>query len=150
MYLRVNIPNIHNNINDISSFQAGLNVLFSSTGFYFKSKVIKGSHKGEKYVSLIFGHFLPKCTFLRLWHFFLALWLSSQVNFSVAVHIYKIHVFDEVFFLLLSECLWSPNFSGCEELSHMNMHDISAEWFCGVTWQIKYISQPAEDISTPH
>ena len=35
----------------------------------------------------------------------------------------------------------------CEKLSPINIHDISTEWFCGVTWQIKYISQPAEDVS---
>ena len=46
-YPRINIPNIYNNIIDISSFQTGLNVIFNSTGFYFKSKVIEGSHKGK-------------------------------------------------------------------------------------------------------
>ena len=25
-----------------------------------------------------------------------------------------------------------------------------AEWSCGVVWQIKYISLPAENVSTPH
>ena len=39
-YLRINKPNIHNNIIGISSFQNGLNDRFSSTGFLFKSKVI--------------------------------------------------------------------------------------------------------------
>ena len=29
------------------------------------------------------------------------------------------------------------------------LYDISAEWSCGVTWQIKYISPPVEDVSTP-
>ena len=48
LYLKINKPNIHNNIIDISSFQNGLNILFSSTGFYFKSKVLEGSHKGKK------------------------------------------------------------------------------------------------------
>ena len=47
-YLKINKPNIHNNIIDTSSFQNGLNILFSSTGFYFKSKVLEGSHKGKK------------------------------------------------------------------------------------------------------
>ena len=46
-YPRINIPKIHNKIIDISSFQTGLNVLFSLNSFYFKSKVIEGSHKGE-------------------------------------------------------------------------------------------------------
>ena len=53
---------MHNNIIDISSFQTGLNVLFSSTGFYFKSKVIEGSHKGEN----MFFKFLRTGKFLRL------------------------------------------------------------------------------------
>ena len=35
----------HNNIIDISSFENGLNI-FSSTGFYLKSKVIEGNHDG--------------------------------------------------------------------------------------------------------
>ena len=44
---------------------------------------------------LIFGNFFSECTFLRLSHFFLASCLFNQLNFSVVVHIYKIHVFDE-------------------------------------------------------
>ena len=43
-YPKINKSNIHNNITDISSFQNGLNDLFTSTGFYLKSKVIEGSH----------------------------------------------------------------------------------------------------------
>ena len=35
-----------------------------------------------------------------------------------------------------------------KELSFINMHDIPTEWSCWVTWQIKYISPPAEDVST--
>ena len=43
----MNKPNIHNNvIGGISSFQNEFNDLFSATGFYLKSKVIEGSHKG--------------------------------------------------------------------------------------------------------
>ena len=30
----------------------------------------------------------------------------------------------------------------CEELSPINMHDISTEWSCRGTWQIKHISPP--------
>ena len=47
-YPRINKPNMHNNITGISSFQNGFNDLFSSTGFYFKSQVIEGSHEGKK------------------------------------------------------------------------------------------------------
>ena len=46
-YQEINKPNIHNNIIDISSFHNGLNDLSSSTGFYLKSKLIEGSHKGK-------------------------------------------------------------------------------------------------------
>ena len=34
-------------IGGITSFQNGLNDLFNASGFYFKSKVIEGSHRGE-------------------------------------------------------------------------------------------------------
>ena len=44
-YPAINKPNVHNNIVGISSFQNGLNDLFSAAGFYFKSKVIEGSHE---------------------------------------------------------------------------------------------------------
>ena len=43
------MPNIRNNIFDILSFETGLNVLFTSTGFYFKSKVIEDNQKGKIY-----------------------------------------------------------------------------------------------------
>ena len=50
-YKRMNKPNKHNNIiGSISSSQNGLNALFSSTSFYFKSKIIEGSHKGKNNV----------------------------------------------------------------------------------------------------
>ena len=56
----MNKPNIHNNIiGDISSFQNEFNDLFSSTGLYFKSKVIESSRKGGnnvfKYLSTFFN-----------------------------------------------------------------------------------------------
>ena len=66
-----NKPNIHNNIIDISSFQNGINDLLSSTGFYLNWEwSYKGSQRKRSF--LIFGGFFSKCTFLRLWHFFLA------------------------------------------------------------------------------
>ena len=63
-YSEINKRNIYNNTIDISSFQNGLNNLFSKTGFYLKSKVIEGSHKAKNVVS-VFGHFFSKCTYLR-------------------------------------------------------------------------------------
>ena len=35
-------------------------------------------------------------------------------------------------------------------ISKKYMHDISKKWSCEVMWQIKYLSLPAEDVSTPH
>ena len=54
-YQRMNKTNI--DIGNISSFQNGLNDILSSTGFYFNSKVIEGSHKRKKIGFSIFGHF---------------------------------------------------------------------------------------------
>ena len=63
----------------------------------------------------------------------------------------RFHVFNEANFLLTIKMPIVTKLirvvTCCEELSLINMHDISTEWFCGVTWQIKYISQPAEDVS---
>ena len=44
-YLRMSKPTIHNNIIGISSFQNGINNFFSSTSFYFKSKLGEGKGK---------------------------------------------------------------------------------------------------------
>ena len=126
-YPEINKPNIHNNIIDISSFQNGLNDPFSSTGFYFKSKVIEGSYKG----------ILLKMYIFEVVPFFLASWLSIQLNFSVVVHIYKILVFDETFFLLTIKMPMIIKIfrvvTCCKELSPIYMHDISTKWSCWVT-----------------
>ena len=152
-FLSRNRPNIHNNINDISSPQNVVNDYFSLTVFYLKSKVVEGSHKG-KICFLIFGQFFSKSTCLRLWHFFLTQWLSNKLNFSVAVHIYKIRVFDEAFFLLTIRMPMITKLfkvvTWCKELSPLYMHDISTESSCRVTWQMKYVFLPAEDVSISH
>ena len=62
-YPEINKLNIYNNIVNIPSFQNVLNDLFNSTGFYLKSKVVEGSHKG-KICFLIFGYFFSKYAFL--------------------------------------------------------------------------------------
>ena len=60
----MNKPNIHNNIIDnILSFQNGLNDLFRSTGFYFKGKVIEGNHKGENNFFEFLGNFFQNVHF---------------------------------------------------------------------------------------
>ena len=56
----MNKPNIYKNIISISSFQNGVNDLINSTGFYFKMKVMEGSHKGKNNVFLICGHLFSK------------------------------------------------------------------------------------------
>ena len=62
--------------------------------------------------------------------------IPNQLNVSVAVHVYKIHVFDKAFFLLIIRMPMMTKpvrvVTCCEELSPINMHDIS-EWSCGVT-----------------
>ena len=68
----MNKLNIHNNNDGISSFQNGLNELFSSTGFYFKSKVIEGFHKGGEDVFLNYGPFFKMYVFIEVVIFFLA------------------------------------------------------------------------------
>ena len=59
----MNKINIHNNIGNISSFQNGLNDIFSSAGFCFNSKVIEGSHKGKKTGFSILGTFFKNVHF---------------------------------------------------------------------------------------
>ena len=60
----MNKPNIQNNIiGSIPSFQNGLNKLFTSIGFYFKSKVIEGSLKGKNNAFLILGTFFKMYIF---------------------------------------------------------------------------------------
>ena len=119
-----------------------------------KNKIIKGNHKEKNRFFIIFEHFFSKCTFLKLWHFFLASWFSNQLNFSVLVQIYKICAFDEALFLLT---IWIPMITKLfrvvtcfKELSSIYMHEISTEYSYGVTWQINYISLPTKDVLISH
>ena len=77
--------------------------------------------------------------------------LQSTLFFSPSTYLYV--VFHEAFFLLTIRMSMVSKFfrvATCvKELSSINMHDISIEWCCSVTWQIKYISPPAEDLLTP-
>ena len=84
------------------------NDLLGSTCFYFKSKVIELSHKGENvFFFLILEHY-SKCAFLRLWHFFSGYPINSIFQWW--------YLFIGLMFLMkhyssrLSECLWSTNF----------------------------------------
>ena len=78
--------------------------------------------------------------------------MSNQLSFSVAVHICKVHVFDEVIFLLTIRIpIVTKHFkvvTCCEELSPINMNDILTEWSCWIMWQIKYISTYRRCIET--
>ena len=58
--------------------------------------------KCENVILLKFRVLFSKCTFLKLQHFFLLVFIQSI--FSVVVRIYKIEVFDEAFFPLNSHC----------------------------------------------
>ena len=130
---RMNKPNIYNNIISISSFQNGHNDLIKSTCFYFKTKVMEGSHKGKNNV-----FFLSLGTFFQIVYFW-----SSELHFSVAVHI---HVFDEPFFLLTIRTHMATKLfmvvTCSKELSPINMYDTSIHWSCWVTWQIKFKKMP--------
>ena len=128
----------HNLANSTSSFKNGLKKPFSSTSFYCQ--------KGEK-CFFKFGHFFSKCKFSRLWHFFLTYWLPNQLNVSVAVHVYKIQVFDEAFFALDIRMPMATKLSRAlifwAQVSFINMHYTSKGWYCGITWKKKCISLPA-------
>ena len=67
----MNKPNIHNNIiGSISSFQNGLKNLFSSTGFYFNSKVIEVSCQGKNNMLFnLWTHFFKMYIFEVVAHF---------------------------------------------------------------------------------
>ena len=66
----MNKLNIHNN-SGISSFQNGLNDLFTSTGFYFNSKIIEVSHKGKNNV-------------FNFWTLFSKMYIFEVVTFFLA------------------------------------------------------------------
>ena len=64
------MPDMQNNIIDISSFLTGMDVLFNSTGFYFKSKVL-GCHNGKTiYIFFNFWALLPKMYIFEIMTFF--------------------------------------------------------------------------------
>ena len=100
-----------------------------------------------------FWTLLLKMHILRLWLFF-SMPGGYPISFSVVVHIYKICIFDEAFLLLTIRIPIITKFfrvvTCCKDLSPIYMHDISTEWSCRVTWHIKYIFLPEEDVSIPH
>ena len=127
LYPEINKANIHNNIIDISSFQNGLNDLYSSTGFYLKSKVIEGSHKGKKMFFNILA-LLFKIYIFEVVTFFSFVLVIQSTQFLVVVYIYKISVFDEAFFhLIIRMPMITKLFrvvTCCKELSLIYINDI--------------------------
>ena len=129
-YPRMNKQNIHNNIG-ISSFENGFNHPFSSTGFYFKRKITEGHH-----VFKISGSFFQNMHFW-CYDFFSRLVLIQS---TLVICIYKIHVFDEVFFVLTIKCPWFQTCQFGDILLEAPTHKFP--WhlnglFFEVTWQIK-------------
>ena len=126
-YLEINQPNLQNNINDISSFQNGFNDLYSSTGFYLKSKVIEGSHKGKNMFFNILA-LLFKIYIFEVVTFFSFVVVIQSTQFLVVVYIYKISVFDEAFFhLIIRMPMITKLFrvvTCCKELSLIYINDI--------------------------
>ena len=93
-YQRMNKPNIHNDIGSISSFQNELNDLFSSTGFYLKSKVIEGRHKGENNMLFNYWALYFKMYILRSWNFF------SPSGYPINSIFQRQYVFIRIMFLM--------------------------------------------------
>ena len=146
---------MHNNIIDISSSQYGFNNFFNSTGFLIlRVKLQKVVIRGKICCFFLLWALLLKMYILEVVAFFLAQWLSNQLNVSVVAHIYKIHVTDEAFLLLtIGMPMITKHFrvvTCCKELSPIYLHDISTESSFGVTEQMKYISLSAEDVSIPY
>ena len=71
----------------------------------------------------------------------------------MAVHIYKIHVFDEAFFHLLSECYGHQTLQGDDMLRGALTHKYAWHLNGVVLWGYvtnKIHSQPAEDVLAPY
>ena len=93
-YQRINKPNIHYVIIEISSFQNRINHPFSSTGFSFKSKSIDCSHRMKKqFCNFYTIHVLMKAFFLLTIRMPMATKLARVIPY-------------------------------CKELSPMNLHDL--------------------------
>ena len=139
--MKINKPDIHNNIIDISSFQNGLNNLFLSNGLYLKSNVL-GSHKGKNMFFQFLGTSSQNVHFCGC-DIFSCLGIINELNFSVAVHVDKIHVLDEAFFLFTIKIPMITKLfrvvACCKEL-----HSISTDCSYEIT------SPPVEDVSTSH
>ena len=127
------MPDMQNNIIDISSFLTGMDILFNSTGFYFKSKVLV-CHNGKTiYIFFNFWALLPKMYIFEIMTFLLAKWCSSQLKYSVAVHIYETFL-KKHFSSYYQNAYGHQTFQSGDMLLgafNKNMHGISKEWFCG-------------------
>ena len=102
---------------------------------------------------LISGHFFSKCTIFAFVTFFYRL-VVYPINSIFQCQYVFIRCFCWSLFPLNYQNSYGPQtFQGGNiqrgALTHKT-HDISTEWSGWVTWQIKYISAPAEDVSTPN
>ena len=86
-YLRINNPNIHNNIIGISSFQTGYNERFSSASFYFKSKMKEASHKGKNMLFNFWALFLKMYIFEVVAFFSCLVVIQSTQFFSGSAYL---------------------------------------------------------------
>lgn len=104
-------PYMHTNIIGIFSFQNGFNHPFISTGLYFKSKTGKASPEIKK--CFVFQHqglgLFSSVYISEVLIFFLADCLSNQLIFSVAVHMFRVHVFDKAFFFSATVIMITEN-----------------------------------------
>ena len=136
-----------NIIGSISSFRNLRQ--YSSTGFFFKSKVIEGNHKRKVFFNFWALFFKKNIHFWGCDIFSYPVVIQSTQSFSG-----QIHVFNEAFFLLTVRMPMATKLFrvvACwKELSSINMHDISMEWSIGDASEIKYISLPTEDVWIPN
>ena len=94
-------PDIHNNIiYGISSFQNGLHDLLAQLVSILRAKSSKVVIRGKMVCFFYFWALFFKMYIFEVLTFFSSSsYQLNQLNFSVAVRIYKIYVLDEAFFL---------------------------------------------------
>ena len=149
-YPEINKPNIHNNITDISSFQNWLNGLFSSAAFYLKRKVAEGSQNGKNMLFIFWALLLKMCIFEVVTFFSCLVFIQSTQFFSGITYLYNSCFCWSIFPLNYQNAYDHQNFQGGDMLQGALTHICAwyqAEWSCGVMWQIKHKSPPAEDVS---
>ena len=135
-------------------FKMGFRSILAQTVSILRVKFWKVFKTGKRQGFFILGTSSHNVPFLCLWHFFLTKWLSNKLSFSVPYvlircfgwsifpHDYH-NAYGPQYFLEWLHATFS------EELSPKNIYDITTEKLCWFTWQLKYISLPAEDLWIP-